>query len=84
VEVAEKLATCSLGLLFRIMESGGVQMSSGFLLVKKTFLTYRQFEPWGKLARIGIAMEVSGGITILAADHIFLSLFLNFVFHLNL
>jgi hypothetical protein len=71
VEVAEKLATCSLELLFRIKELGGAWTSSGFLLVEKTFSTYRQFKPLGKLARIGIAMEVLGGITILAADHIF-------------
>ena len=45
---------------------------------------YRQFELEGKLARTGTATEVSGGITILTADCIFLSCSLNLVFHLNL
>ena len=43
-------------------------MSSAFQLVKKTFSTYRQFKPEGKLARTGTAMEVSGGMMILTAD----------------
>ena len=59
-------------------------MLSAFLLVKKTFSTYRQFEPEGKLARTGTATEVSGGITILTADRIFLLCSLNLVLRLNL
>ena len=84
MEVTEKLTTCSLGLDFRIRELGGRYMSSGFLLVEKTFSTYRQFVPVEKLARTGIVIKVSGGMTILAADHTFLSVLLNLVFHLNL
>ena len=59
-------------------------MSSAFQLVKKTFSTYRQFKPEGKLARTGTMTEVSGGITIFTADRIFPSCSLNLVLHLNL
>ena len=59
-------------------------MLSAFRLVEKTFSTYRQFKPEEKLARMGTMMEVSGGITIFTADHIFLSCSLNLVLHLNL
>ena len=70
--------------VLRIKESSGAQTSLAFLLVEKTFSTYRQFELEGKLARTGTVTEVSGGITIFTADHIFLLCSLNLVFHLNL
>ena len=56
----------------RIKESGGTWTSSEFLLVEKTFSTYRHFEPEGKLAKTGTTTEVSGGITIFMADQMFL------------
>ena len=59
-------------------------MSSAFQLVEKTFSTYRQFKPEGKLARMGTEMEVSGGMMILAADHTLLLSFQNLVLRLNL
>ena len=59
-------------------------MLSAFVLVEKTFSTYRQFEPEGKLARMGTATGVSGGITIFTADGIFLSCSQNLVLRLNL
>ena len=59
-------------------------MLSAFVLVEKTFSTYRQFEPEGKLARTDTATEVSGGITIFTVDRIFLLCSLNLVLRLNL
>ena len=59
-------------------------MSSAFQLLQKTFSTYRQFEPEGKLARTSSATEVSGGIMILMGDCTFLLCSLNLVLHLNL
>jgi hypothetical protein len=73
--VADKLATCNFGFFLLIRESGGVYKSSGFLFEDKTFSMYRWLDPTGKFARTRTVTEVSGGITILAADHTFLSEF---------
>jgi hypothetical protein len=70
---AEKFTMCRQGFVLRIKESGGTWTSSEFLLVEKTFSTYRHFEPEGKLAKTGTTTEVSGGITIFMADQMFLS-----------